>query len=255
MSFPPNSELLYSWGRYLYWADLMQRDWDRFMAEKGENANKAIPEWLGVSCYWAASEYVVIEGWETADFDDPVVDALLGLTKYKEMLRRLRNGTFHYQPALISPKVVEFFQSPDVTLWLYFLHEEFCRWLRDCVEIVERSALLSPGQSQEWRDDFAKLVGWLPLRPAERELKRCKQTRDETEAKLDASGSCSEAALDLRASLSLYEDAVKKTAEAVQTRLPNTTGIESRRLHRQCGFLLVHVQRNLTGDGKGVLDD
>jgi hypothetical protein len=39
-----NSEAFYSWGRYLYWADLMERDWDKFMAEKGADARKAIPE-------------------------------------------------------------------------------------------------------------------------------------------------------------------------------------------------------------------
>jgi hypothetical protein len=211
-----NSEVLFSWGRYLYWADLMQRDWDKFMSEKGENAKKAIPEWLGVSCYWAASLYVVIEGWETAKFKDPIVDALMEVSDYKHVLRRLRNGTFHYQPAIISQKVTDFFQTPDVTLWLYFLHEEFCRWLRDCVETVERAALLSPEQSQEWRDDFADLIGWLPLRPAEQNLNALRKKCDEIEKELDASGSASEAAQDLRASLGGYDKAVNETAERVR---------------------------------------
>src|SRR6266571_1991294 len=147
-----NSELLFSWGRYLYWADLMYGDWDKFMTEKGADTKTAKPEWLGVSCYWGASLYVVIEGWETAKFKDPIVDALLGVSDYKDVLRKLRNGTFHYQAKLLSPKVTEFFRSPNVTLWLYFLHEEFCRWLRDCIETVERGARLSPELSQEWRD-------------------------------------------------------------------------------------------------------
>ncbi len=58
----------------------MYRDWDKFMAEKGADAKKAKPEWLGVSCYWGASLYVVIEGWESAKFKDPIVDALLGIS-------------------------------------------------------------------------------------------------------------------------------------------------------------------------------
>jgi hypothetical protein len=211
------NDFLISWGRYLYWADLMQRDWDKFMTEKGVDADKIIPEWLGVSCYWAASLYVVIEGWETEKLEDPIIDALLGISNYKDVLRRLRNGTFHYQAALISPKVTEFFESTDVTLWLYVLHEEFCRWLRDCVETIERVAILSPEQSQEWRETFCGLIGWLPLRPGEEELRTLKKKCEEIKAELDADGSVSEEAKDLRAaSLGLYDTAVKKTAESVR---------------------------------------
>ncbi len=215
-TFSANSELLFSWGRYLYWADLMYRDWDKFMAEKGADAKRANPEWLGVSSYWAASLYVVIEGWEIAKFKDPIVDALLRVSNYKDVLRRLRNGTFHYQPAILSQKIVDFFKSPDVTLWLYFLHEEFCRWLRDYIETVELGARLSPEQSKEWRDDCVELFGWLPLRPAEQELESLRKLTVETREELDASRSDSEAATDLRASLGGYETAVKETAERVR---------------------------------------
>ena len=194
----------------------MQRDFDKYMAERGAEANKAIPEWLGLSCYWAASLYVVIEGWETAKFKDPIVDALLAISNYKDVLRRLRNATFHYQPAIAPQKVTEFFETTDVILWLYFLHEEFCRWLRDCVETVERAARLSPEQSQEWREDFSELIGWLPLRPAEEKQKALRKKCDEIEKELDASGSTTEEAKDLRASLGLYDTAVKKTAESVR---------------------------------------
>ena len=216
MRIPASNELLFSWGRYLYWADLMQRQWDKFMTEKGADAKNANPEWLGVSCYWAASLYVVIEGWETAKFKEPIIDALLGVSNYKGVLRRLRNGAFHYQQELISKKIIEFFQSPDVTPWLYFLHEEFCRRLRDFVETVARSARFSPEQAQEWHEDFAHLIGWLPLRPAEKELKALRKKFDDIENELDASGSTSEAAQDLRASLSQYDTAVKKTEESIK---------------------------------------
>jgi hypothetical protein len=195
----------------------MYRDWDKFMTEKSaDDAKKARPEWLGVSSYWASSLYVVIEGWETAKFTDPIVDALLGVSNYKDVLRRLRNGTFHYQPSVLSQKVTEFFQTSDVTLWLYFLHEEFCRWLRDCVEAVEHGARLSPEQSKEWQDECVELFGWLPLRPLEEKLKALRKKCDDIEKELDASGSTSESAKDLRASLGLYDTAVKQTAEGVR---------------------------------------
>jgi len=31
-----NNEPLFSCGRYLYWAELMRRDWDKFMGEKAQ---------------------------------------------------------------------------------------------------------------------------------------------------------------------------------------------------------------------------
>ena len=211
-----NNEVLFSWGRYLYWAELRHRDWENFMTEKGGIQKRLTRNGLESPATGLQASYVVIEGWETAKFKDPIVDALLGISNYKDLLRRLRNGTFHYQPDLLPPKVTKFFQSTDVTLWLYFLHEEFCRWLRDCVEAVERSGRLSPEQSQEWHEDFAHLIGWLPLRPAEKELKALRKKFEEIENGLDESGSTSEAAQDLRASLGSFDTAVKKTAASVR---------------------------------------
>lgn len=212
-----NPEILFSWGRYLYWADVMHRDWDKFMFENAEDdANTPAPDWLRVNSYWAASLYVVIEGWETAKFKDPVVDALLGVSTYKDMLRRLRNGTFHYQPTLLSPKVTEFFRSAEVLGWLYFLHQELCRWLRDHIEQVEHEGRFAPKQKEKWRQDCATLVGWLPLRPAEEELESIKKLTIEAKQKLDASGDDSEAGKQLRASLGLHDEAAKKTTVMVR---------------------------------------
>ncbi len=209
-----DSELLFTWGRYLYWSELMYRNWDRYMTEK--SAEPEISESLGVTSYWAASLYVVIEGWETAKFQDPVIDALLAVSNHKDVLRRLRNGTFHYQRSLVSEKFGDFLNSYDALLWLYTLHTEFCRWLRDCVELVARSARLSPEKSQEWRNDFAELVGWLPLRPAEQELEEFRKLIVQTRLDLDASGDDSDSARDLRASLGGYDVAVQQTDERVR---------------------------------------
>lgn len=208
------SELFFTWGRYLYWAELMYRNWDRYMTEKG--AGREVPERLGVSSYWAASLYVVVEGWEAAKFKDPVIDALLAASDHKDVLRRLRNGTFHYQPTLTSSKLLEFLSSPDCLLWLYTLHTEFCRWLRDCVELVATSARLSAEKTEEWRQRFAELAGWLPLRPAENELEDFRKMTEEARAKVDASGDDSEAAKELRASLGMYDVAVLETAQNVR---------------------------------------
>lgn len=209
-----NSELFFTWGRYLYWAELMYRNWDRYMAEKG--AGPEIPERLAVCSYWAASLYVVIEGWEEAKFKDPVIDALLAAPNHKDVLRRLRNGTFHYQPTLTSSKLGDFLSSSDCLLWLHTLHTEFCRWLRDCVELVASSARLSAEKSEEWRQGFSTLAGWLPLRPAENELEEFRKLTVKAREELDASGDNSEAAREFRASLGEYDMAVIQTAANVR---------------------------------------
>jgi hypothetical protein len=193
----------------------MFRHWDSYMTEKGSDAGKALPKFIGVSSYWGASLYVVIEGWEKAQFNDPIIDALLGLSNYKDVLRKLRNGTFHYQPSLISPKIVEFFTSHEVVLWLHFIHQEFCRWLRDHVAAVERE-LRSQEEKHHWRQSFAELIGWLPLKPAEKELESLRELVAETTKELDASGSDSEEAKKLRDAIRGCDTAASETAEKVR---------------------------------------
>jgi hypothetical protein len=208
---PGKGEPFFAWGRYLYWAELMRRDWYAY-EEKDDNEGHA--EWLGVFCQWGASLYVVIEGWETIKFQDPIIDALLKIADYKDALRRLRNGTFYYQPELISPKLIGLFRSEETVLWLYTLHEEFNRWLRDVVEHVEQKALLSAEQSREWREDFSKVVGWLPLRMGEEQLEQTRKKFDAIRAELDSSGSTTEAAQDLRSSLGLLDKLVTDRAQS-----------------------------------------
>ena len=206
---------LFSWGRYLYWADLMCRNYDSFMDEEEDSVGEVLPDFCGLFSYWASSLYVVIEGWERAKFSDSIIDALLQVSDYKDALRRLRSVTFHFEPELLSQESKDFYVMPEVNLWVHTLHDEFCRWLRDFVEAVERSGRLSAEESQQWRQEFAKLVGWLPPKRGEQELAELRRKRDEIEKEIDATGDTSEAATELRKSLSLCDDAERKTVALV----------------------------------------
>jgi hypothetical protein len=208
--------ILVSWGRYLFWAELRYRDWYKYMDKKGENAAEAISEWLGVSCYWAASLYVVIEGWETAKFKDPIIDALIALPKYRKALKRLRNGTFHYQPEVISPKVMEFLEATDVTDWLNFLRGEFRRWFYDQMEKIDRFTLRLPMPYKKWRKIFSDLVGELPSKPLAERIKRVNKQRDKVARKLEAEGSGSERAQDLRDVLDLCDLKINEAQEWIR---------------------------------------
>lgn len=133
------------------------------MAEKGIAPD--IAEWLGLQAYWCASLFVVVEGWEANRFSDSVIDQLLTHpADYKALLRRFRNAVFHYQPALIEPRMGNFLRSDN--MWSFTLHDEFCRFFRDWVETF-------PGGGEEKRQylkNIAGIVGWIPDRPAEREI-------------------------------------------------------------------------------------
>lgn len=190
----------------------MFRNWFRYMGEKGDNPKANRAEWLGTLNYWASSLYVVIEGWEAAKFSDPVIHALLGQANYKDTLRSLRNGTFHYQPSLIPEKFKGFFQSKDAILWLVTVHDEFCRWLRDWLDDVCGETPLK----DEIRREVAEIIGWIPLRPAEQELKALRKKFEGIKSELDARGSDSEAARDLRAYLGEYDAVVNETAARVR---------------------------------------
>jgi hypothetical protein len=209
----PSQQALPSWGRYLYWADLRQRDWEKYMAENDGNRD-FVPGWLGANCYFGASLYVVIEGWEATEFKDPIIEALLGLSNYKDVLRRLRNFTFHYQPELLSPKFLDFFRAEDAILWVDFLHEEFCRWLRDCIKAVETEGLFSPEKNVEWRASVVDLLGWLPQRLGDEQLKEIEVMRAGLEKQLSESDS--QTSEELREKLNACGRAVRTIAAHVR---------------------------------------
>jgi hypothetical protein len=90
----------------------------------GENWNES---WLWMS-YWYAGLYVVIEGWRDIGLEDEHVDRLLDSSNV-ELLRRFRNGTFHYQRKYWSEKLVELIRDgQDVPHWVSELNRMFGRY-------------------------------------------------------------------------------------------------------------------------------
>jgi hypothetical protein len=212
------AEALFAWARHLYWAETMRRShdnvWERDATNQASRTSSA--EWLGGVGYWGASLYVVIEGWETIGFKDPIVDALLNIPQCKDTLRRLRNGIFHYQPELLSPKLVGFTRQPQMVLWIHTLHEEFCRWLRDFIDKAAHSVGITQEQLKETiGDDLVSVIGWFPQRPAEESNDELKALVAEAVAMPDPTDFSPEAQ-SLRESPKLYDAAVKETAARVR---------------------------------------
>ena len=157
-----NLERTLAWARYLFWADIAIRE---FFDEYREVSlvEGTWQDWwhfFARLSHWYASEYVVIEGWRDADLHDHVIDDCL--TRWSDMvnlLRRYRNGVFHYQPNLIEPRFEPILQQTEESmLWVRYLHTEFCRYywtyVNDCPGTADERA--------EFRDVALTAVGWIP---------------------------------------------------------------------------------------------
>lgn len=78
--------------------------------------------------YWYASLYVVIEGWKALGLSDNVIDGLLDSPNVK-LLKRYRNGVFHFQRKYHDPRFYEFItQGHDEVTWVRSLNEQFGRY-------------------------------------------------------------------------------------------------------------------------------
>jgi len=95
-------ERVLAWARYLHWADLHRRHFYTWMESPHDVANDE-DGWNFVASVsaWYASLWVVVEGWKELELDDSSIDKLLNAApEYVDLLRRYRNGVFHYQSKL-----------------------------------------------------------------------------------------------------------------------------------------------------------
>ena len=125
---PEQQEKMLAWARYLFWADLARQHLDAY-AEKQIQKMEWQNWWhfFALLSKWYAAEYVVIEGWQTANLRDPIIDqSLLRWSDVVELLRRYRNGVFHYQPNLIESRFLPILKDSERSMfWAHYLHSEF----------------------------------------------------------------------------------------------------------------------------------
>lgn len=78
--------------------------------------------------YFYASLHVVIEGWQELKLEDPTVDALLKSPNVK-LLKRYRNGVFHYQRIYLDARFHELWgEGVNVVSWVRELDEAFSEY-------------------------------------------------------------------------------------------------------------------------------
>ena len=124
--------------RYWAWSDTMRGHFDAELQEKGvvdldsdDGFNLAL-----YMSYWYASLYVVVEGWQLLKLTDPDVDALL-VSPYVDVLKRYRNGVFHFQRAMWDTRFTDFIYEGDASAhWVRQLHVALGTWLQRHVETM-----------------------------------------------------------------------------------------------------------------------
>jgi hypothetical protein len=118
-------------------ASLMRQEFDEHLREPEAKASiEDNPMAFLISkaglkmCLWYGMLFVVIEGWQEAKLSDPEVDRLLS-SPNTELLRRFRNGMFHFQKERWLPtKFSDFFVPTNKTVeWVRALTAEFRRYL------------------------------------------------------------------------------------------------------------------------------
>lgn len=80
-------------------------------------------------CHWFASLFVVVEGYEELCQKDPClkdlrINALLSDTVHRDLLRRFRNGVYHYQSNYFDDRLREFTKEKPAE-WASDLHDAF----------------------------------------------------------------------------------------------------------------------------------
>lgn len=89
--------------RYFAWSEVMRRDvfrYDRMEEIEKEKADAYFDSeaFAGGAyiAYWYSALYVVVEGWEELGLSHPDINQHLD-NPHKDVLRRFRNGVFHFQ--------------------------------------------------------------------------------------------------------------------------------------------------------------
>ena len=76
---------------------------------------------------WYASLYVVIEGWQALKLKDERIDELLQ-SENVALLKRYRNGVFHFQKVYKDKRFDEFDQKKEAAEWMVKLNKDFGRY-------------------------------------------------------------------------------------------------------------------------------
>jgi len=120
-----------------YWilANRMREHFDnslknpRFLEKKDDNPMMVVAAFIvddpGIfMSYWYGGLFVVIEGWRELKLHDPKIDKLIDSPNV-DLLRRYRNGAFHFQKNYFDDRFQGFMKEQDSVQWVRDLNRAF----------------------------------------------------------------------------------------------------------------------------------
>jgi len=120
------TEALFALHRYFISADCMRVHFEGVV--RGRKEYREVDARLYMS-QWYGNLYVVVEGWQDLGLTDPDIDKLLESSNV-DLLRRFRNGVFHFQRDYYDKRFVEFLtDGEDVVGWVRDLNDHLGRFL------------------------------------------------------------------------------------------------------------------------------
>ena len=124
--------------RYFIWANQMRANADEvlpLLAGPTALESEGFIKWFAYLSYWYGGLYVLIGGWVELSLADPTVDALLQRADLVGLLKRYRNGSFHFQKQYFDDRFTAFMQEQDSVPWVRELNlafgEYFLRRIRE----------------------------------------------------------------------------------------------------------------------------
>ena len=108
----------------------------------------ALVEWFAggpgmLMALWYAVLFVVIEGFEELRLPDERVSNLL-TSPQKDLLRRFRNGIFHYQRDYFDGRVLGLVSDQQSAEWILTIHVELGRALLELLSSSEKEDPIPP---------------------------------------------------------------------------------------------------------------
>jgi hypothetical protein len=114
--------------RYFIWCNRMRTHFDAIMKDATPDRMEELLLLNPYMSYWYGGLYVVIEGWRELGLHDSVIDPLLDSPNVT-LLRRYRNGVFHFQNHWFDEHIVGLMRDgEDVVAWVRSLNGEFGRY-------------------------------------------------------------------------------------------------------------------------------
>ncbi len=89
--------------------------------------------------YWYATLYIVVEGWQALGLKDADVEALIQ-SPNTELLRRYRNGVFHFQSHYYDDRFIELLRDgKNIVDWVHDLNLQLGRYFLQTLRKYDES--------------------------------------------------------------------------------------------------------------------